>query len=161
MKTLINTCKILLILSLFFINIPSYAADNESATESANVTLVKDLFKNVIGNLDSKKMTEYFADDAVQYVNNQAISLKQDMKIHSDIYKETKKIEYHFDDIFSSGDKVVARLRFNHIDDKGKDHWFRELFIIQIKNHKVQTMWDLFVPLEPYKTINPKINVLK
>lgn len=156
-----KTIKTSLLCFLLISFSPSFAESTPVSTESENVALVKDLFKNVIGNLDSKKMPDYFAQDAVQYVNNQAISLTQDMKIHGNVYQKTKRIEYHFDDIFGCGDKVVARLRFNHVDDKGQDHWFREIFIVEIKNHKIKTMWDLFLPLEPYKTDNTKMVVPK
>ncbi len=161
MNKLIHIFKLLLLCSLFLICTESIANTNSSNVESENVTLVKDFFKNVISNLDIKKMPVYFSPDAVQYVNNQAISLKQDIQIHGDVYQKTKKIEYHFDDIFGCGDKVVARLRFNHVDDNGQDHWFREIFIVQIKDHKIKTMWDLFLPLEPYKTVNTKMIVPK
>ena len=92
-------------------------------------------------------MERFFTKDFVLDSNGERYNYQKFKKAESDIYANLKSFEVtRIDDIFSAGDKVVSRMWMKLVNKNGKIQEFQVLAIFQMKDGKIDKIWELTNP---------------
>lgn len=156
--------KIILIPLILFLSGRSLMASQacyNTTQEKKNIQLVKNMFQQVIANHDLSKMPVYFSKKSLFYYNNSKISYAQNFRIHKKLYKTLPKIGYHFDEIFSSGQRVFVRYTFDAIVKHKVVGKFRSLLLLTINHNKITSMHEIYIPYKPYSKPKPNQDITK
>lgn len=120
--------------------------------ETKNIATIKHMYRDVLVKHNVDNMRRYFSPTAQIYNNNFKTTVENDIKIHHKIYKEIPELVYHFQDVIASNNKVIIRYWFGS-KIKGKiTKDYRSIVIFQLKNNKINHMWEVFIPYKAFMT---------
>jgi len=133
-------------LCLFFRMSDAWAEENASL-ENKNILIVKNMFSEFAEKKDINKLDLYYTKSFVLESNGKKYDYTEYKNLEGKIYRDLKSLTVKkYDDIFSSGNKVVARMKIKLIKNTGQEHEFYVFLIALIKDAKIDKIWELTYP---------------
>lgn len=115
--------------------------------ETKNIQIVKNMFADFAENMNLASIDTYYTKDFVLESNGEKFNYEQYKKVEADIYKTLKSLKVtSYDDIFSSGNKVVSRMSMKLVNKNGKVHEFQLIMIALIRDNKIAHIWEVTYP---------------
>jgi len=143
---------IVLIVSLFF-SIAVNASQSSGIfnvkrnPQTGNVMIVKQMFSKFAEHRDMNKFDTYYSKDFVLDSNGKTYSYAQYKALEANIYKTLASLKVlRYDDIFSSQNKVAARMFIRLVNKAGQVNVFQVILIAEIKNNKISHIWEITYP---------------
>lgn len=137
------TFKKLVIYSVLLLTTPVAFA------QSDNLTLLKQMFQQMVVKKDIKLAPKFYAKDFVLHTNGIKMSYKQFYNDHAKIYKTPiqYKIRYDRQTLVESGNKIAGRV-FISVKAKPKAKWKKiEVILVAVYHHgKIAKLWELTYP---------------
>lgn len=120
---------------------------SSSAQENANISLVKEMWSEYAEKLDNSKLDSYFSKKFILHSNDEQETYDQFNKEQATIYNKLKSLKVtSYDDLIAKDDKVIGRVAIKLTSKQGKSKTYNIIFIAAIKDHKIETIWEVTYP---------------
>ncbi len=150
MKNLIIGLCILLSSELTFASV-------SSPQENANVALIREMWAEYAEKLDNSKFDIYFSRNFQLVDNNELENYEKFKNEQEVIYKKLKSLKViSTDDLFAKNDKVVGRVAIKLSSKNGRAQTYHIIFIAEIKDNKIEKIWEVTYPNWNDKLLMPK-----
>lgn len=115
--------------------------------ESNNIAMIKELFTEYAEKLDNSKLDNYFSKNFILVSNNEQDNYAKFKKEQTLLFNNLKSFKLlSMDDLIAKDDKVVGRVSLKLTPKSGAPKIYYDIFIAQIKDHKIEKMWEVLYP---------------
>jgi hypothetical protein len=120
---------------------------SSTTQEFNNISLIKELFNEYAEKLDSSKLDNYFSKNFILISNNEQDSYAKFKKEQTLLFNNLKSLKVlSIDDLIAKDNKVVGRVSIKLTPKSGEPQIYYNIFIAQIKDHKIEKMWEVLYP---------------
>jgi hypothetical protein len=142
----------------FCLLLSSQLAFGSSSTpqEAKNIALIKALFTEYAEKLDSSKLDNYFSKNFILVSNNEQDNYAKFKKEQTLLFNNLQSLKMlSIDDLIAKDNKVVGRVSLKLTPKSGEPQVYYDIFIAQIKDHKIEKMWEVLYPSWDEKLLTP------
>lgn len=115
------------------------------ADEEQNIEVVK-CFLESASKLDAGAIDQQLTPDFEMFSNDVHWDFQTYKDYHVESYKTRKAITFDYQDIFSSKDRVAARVNITLTNPDNSTKEFQVMLIAQITGDRISKLWELTFP---------------
>lgn len=146
--------KLLFGFCLFMISQLTFGSAS-TTQENNNIALIKELFTEYAEKLDSSKLDHYFSKNFVLVSNNEKDNYDTFKKEQTLLFNNLKSFKLlSIDDLIAKDNKVVGRVSMKLTPKSGEPQIYYDMFIAEIKNQKIEKMWEVLYPSWDVKLVS-------
>jgi ketosteroid isomerase-like protein len=111
-----------------------------------NSMIVRNMFKEFAEGLDVSKLDKYYSHDFILESNTVTYDYQTYKNLETNIYKTLKSLHVQYEDIFSTANKVTARMKITLTHKDGKVNDFYVILIARLHEGKIDRIWEITYP---------------